>query len=128
MLVIRKEQMEAMERGMMKRFIDKTVDFIRINFPEWARQRSDNALTSFVETMIKLAEERDMRKEISIQKLIAYKITFQFSIPLPPQLDFTLRRAGLDEDVRLELFVRQLEEMSPLIKLTLEDGTETCHD
>jgi hypothetical protein len=120
--------MEAMERGMMKRFIDKTVDFIRINFPEWSCRQSDDALIYFVETMIKLAEEHGIRKEISIQKLIAYKITFQFSTPLPPQLDFALNRAGLDEDSRLEFFVRQFEDMSPLIKLTLEDPADNSHD
>lgn len=125
MLVIRKEQMEAMERGMMKRFIDKTLDFIKINFPEWSSRQSDDTLNAFVVTMTQFAEEHDMRKEISIQKLIEYKITFQFSIPLPSQLDFILKRAGLDEDSRLEFFVRQLEDMSPLIKLTLEDATES---
>jgi hypothetical protein len=75
--------------------------------------------------MILFAEEHDVRKEISIQKLIQYKINFQFDIPLPSQLDFVLKRTGLDEDIRLELFVRQLEDISPLIKLTVEDTVES---
>jgi hypothetical protein len=125
MLVIRKEQTEAMERGMMKRFIDKTLDFIKINFPEWSNRQSDDTLNGFVVNMIKFAEEHSMRKEISIQKLIEYKITFGFSIPLPSQLDFILKKASLDEDVRLQFFVRQLEDVSPLIKLTLEDAAES---
>ncbi|MCM0084224.1 hypothetical protein L4X63_21815 [Geomonas sp. Red32] len=123
MLTIRKEQIEAMERAGMKRFIGKTIDFIRTNSPEWRRQ-SDETLTAFVETMISFAEEHGLRKEISIQKLIAYKITDQFAIPLPSQLELILRRPGLDEDSRLEYFLRQLEDMSPLIKLRLEDVAE----
>jgi len=125
MLVIRKEQTEAMERGMMKRFIDKTLDFIKINFPEWSSRQSDDTLNGFVVTMIQFAKDHNMHKEISIQKLIGYKITFGFSIPLPPQLDFVLKRAGLEEDCRLAFFVRQLEDTSPLIKLTLEDAVES---
>jgi hypothetical protein len=34
MLVIRKEQIEAMERAMMKRLVAKTVVLIRDNLPE----------------------------------------------------------------------------------------------
>jgi len=124
-LVIRKEQTEAMERGMMKRFIDKTLDFIKINFPEWSSRQSDDTLNGFVVTMIQFAKDHNIRKEISIQKLIGYKITFGFSIPLTPQLEFILKRAGLDEDSRLEYFVRQLDDTSPLIKLTLEDAVES---
>lgn len=125
MLVIRKEQMEALERGMKERFTNKTLDFIRINFPEWSGQHSDEALTAFVGTMMRFAEEHDIRKEISIQRLIEFKITFRFDIPLRSQLDAALKKVGLDEDRRLELFVRQLEDVSPLIKLTLEDAPES---
>lgn len=125
MLVIRPEQMEAMERATMKRFIDKTLDFIRINFPEWSSEQPDGVISEFVVTMIKFAEEHDIRKEISIQKLIEYKITFKFSIPLLSQLDSILKRTGLDEDSRLEYFKRQIEDMSPLIKLTLDDAAES---
>jgi hypothetical protein len=124
MLVIGKEQMEAMEQRMMNRFVDKTLDFIRINFPEWGSGQSDDVLSEFVVTMTKFAQEHDMRAEISIQKLIAYQIIFGLSLPLPSKLVFVLKRAGLDEDSRLEYFVRQLEDMSPLIKLTLEDPAE----
>lgn len=124
MLTIRTEQMEAMETAMMKRFIDKTVDFIRDNFPEWSSEQPVHVLIGFVTAMIGFAKEHDIRKEISIQKLIEYKITFKFPIPLPSQLRLILRRAGLDEDSRLEFFKRQVEDVSPLIKLTLEDATE----
>src|SRR5689334_9531352 len=122
MLVIRPEQMEAMEQAMMRRFIDKTLDFIRINFPEWSRKQPGDVLTEFVMTIINFAEEHDVRNEINIQKLIEYKITFEFSIPLRSQLDSILKRADLDEDSRLEYFKRQIEDMSPLIKLTLDDA------
>lgn len=121
---IRPEQMEAMERAMMTRFVDKTVDFIRTNFPEWSGGRPDHVLIEFVTSMIKFAQQHDIRQEITIQKLIAYKITFQFSIPLRSQLDSILRRTGLDEDSRLEYFKRQVEDLSPLIKVTLEDAAE----
>lgn len=124
MLVIRKEQSEVMERGMMRRFINKTLDFIRINFPEWSSGQSDDTLNVFIVTMIRFAEEHDLRKEISIQKLIEYKIIFQFDIPLPSRLNCILKRAGLEEASRLMYFVRQLEDMSPLIKLTLQGATE----
>lgn len=124
MLAIRTEQMEAMETAMMKRFVDKTVDFIRNNFPEWSSEQPVHVLIDFVTAMISFAKEHDIRKEISIQKLIEYKITTQFCIPLPLQLDLILRRAGLDEDSRLEYFKHQIEDMSPLIKLLLEDANE----
>jgi len=124
MLVIGEEQMNAMEHIMMTHFIDITLDFLKLNFPEWISNRTDAALTSFIWDMIHFAQEHDIRSEISIQKLIAYKILYQYPIPLSPQLDFVLTRAGLAEGSRLEYFKRQVEDLSPLIKVTLEDATE----
>lgn len=124
MLVIGERQMEAMGKGMMDRFVAITLDFIRINFPEWSSNQSEDTLTAFVRSMIKFAQEHEIRQEISIQKLIEYKILFQFDIPLSPQLASILRKVGLGEDTRLEYFKRQFEDLSPLIKLTLDDATE----
>jgi hypothetical protein len=124
MLFVSAEQMAVMESTMMKRFIDKTLDFIRINFLEWSSQQTDDVLTGFVRDMIKFAQDHEICKEISIQKLIEYQIDFKFSIPLRSQLENTLRRPGLDEDSRLEYFKRQIEDLSPLIKLKPEDPAE----
>jgi hypothetical protein len=125
MFVIGPEMMEAMERDSMKRFIAKTLAFIRMNFPEWSSAHPEDVLHEFILAMIKFAQEHDIREEISIQKLIAYKITFQFSIPLRSQLDSILKKSGLDESSRLEYFQRQIEDMSPLIKLELADAAES---
>lgn len=124
MLVIEEEQMNVLGQAEMKHFIDITLDFLKLNFPEWSRNQTGAALTSFISDMIHFAQEHDIRREIGIQKLIAYKIIYQYPIPLSPQLDFVLTRAGLDEDSRLEYFKRHIEDVSPLIKVTLDDETE----
>ncbi|GFO58414.1 hypothetical protein GMST_07390 [Geomonas silvestris] len=124
MLVISERQMEAMGKAMMDRFVAITLDFIRINFPEWSGSQSNDALTAFVRSMIKFAQEHEIRQEISIQKLIEYKILFQFDTPLSPQLVSILTKVDLAEDSRLEYFKRQIEDLSPLIKLTLEGVME----
>lgn len=124
MVVIRREQMEAMDRSMMQRFIDKSIDFIRMNFPEWSSDQSDEALISFIRSMTALAQNYSIRKEINIQRLMEYKITFDFSIPLPSHLARLLKREGLGEESRLELLVWQLEDTLPLIELKLDDLAE----
>lgn len=123
-MIIRREQMEALDRAMMTRFIEKSIDFIRINFPDWSSEQSDEALTSFITTMTTLARSYQIRKEINVQKLMEYKITFDFSTPLPPHLAQLLNKDGLGEESRLELFVCRLEDTSPLIELYLEDISE----
>jgi hypothetical protein len=115
---------KAMEQPLMKHFIDITVDFIRINFSDWSSKQSDDDLKKFIVTMIRFAREHDVRTEIGIQKLIAYKIIYKFTIPLSSQLDFILKRPTLDEESRLEYFERQFEDLSPLIKLPLEGAPE----
>lgn len=114
----------ATEQQQKKRFIGMTVNFIRKNFGEWSGKQSDSDLTKFIENMIEFAEKHDVLSGPSIQKLIAYKIIYDFSIPLPPHLRFILKRPGLDEYARLQYFERQFEDMSPLIKLQLEDNLE----
>lgn len=123
-MIIRQEQMEAMDRAMMERFVDKSIEFIRINFPDWSSDRSDEALTGFINSMTTLARGHNIRKEINVQRMMEYKITFDFSIPLPPRLASLLNRDDLGEEGRLELLVWHLEDTSPLIELTLEDASE----
>lgn len=128
MLVIRKEQIETMERAMMQQFVEKTVHFIKDNFQDWSGARSDDDIEEFVVTMITFAQENGLRNEISIQKLIAYKINFQLSIPLTPEMNHILANTELDEDSRLEYFVRQIHNPTQLIKLSLEDTTEIIYE
>jgi hypothetical protein len=125
-MIIVQEQMAAMDDVMMKRFVDKSIVFIRINFPDWSRDQSDEALVKFINKMITFARSYDIRKEINIQKVMEYKITFNFSIPLPPRLALLLNKNDLCEEARLELFVWQLEDTLPLIELTLEDSDEVA--
>ncbi|WP_183362616.1 hypothetical protein [Geomonas limicola] len=113
--------MEAMGKAMMERFVTITLDFIKMNFPEWSRNQTDDVLTVFVRTMITFSQEHGIRQEIGIQKLIAYKILFHYDIPLSPQLASILTKADMTEESKLEYFLRQFEDLSPLIKLTLED-------
>lgn len=76
--------------------------------------------------MISFARSYNIRKEINVQRLMEYKITFDFSIPLPTRLAKLLNRDDLSEEGRLELLVWHLEDTYPLTELTLDDPSEVA--
>lgn len=103
-MIVRKEQLARFSQGMVDAFIGKTIVFLRSNFPDWAGSKSDTQLGRLVQEMIDLGAAHGIKKEINIQKLLYYKVRFDFDIPLHKKLFPILTEIDVDEDSRTENF------------------------
>ena len=127
MLVIRKEQMVAMEEAMMSRFVKKCVVFTRSNFDVWSHKKDDVELTSFVREIIELAHRCNIRKEINIQKLLAYKIEIGYECSLPGNLHRLLTSNGMSEDSKMAVFLQLLVSGLSRVEIDLHEEEDQSH-
>ena len=70
MLIISKAQMKVFKDHSTEEFVQRTVVFLRENTPDWAMQRTDEAIAEHVRAIISWGHEAGIRKEISIQKIL----------------------------------------------------------
>ena len=120
-MIVRKDQLVRFSQDLVDAFIAKTVEFLRSNFPDWVGVKDDEQLGMFIQEMIDLGAEHEIKKEINVQKLIYYKIRFNFKLPLHKKLLLLLTEKGIDEDGRTENFYFSLLTGShELIRIDLE--------
>ena len=126
MLIIRNEQQQALKIAAMSSFIVNCKQFIEQNAPEWCIDKSDDDKHQFVEEMIEFSHDCHIYNEDSIQRLIYYKIEYDFSIPLSPYRKSLLEREKFDEDYRIEQFHDSLASgEDELTLVTLENNEDT---
>ncbi|MCX6270832.1 MAG: hypothetical protein NTU44_06360 [Bacteroidetes bacterium] len=103
-MIIRNKQIQLFIYFRVESFILSTIEFIRSNFPDFAEDKSDGEIRSYINKMMEICKMYEITTELNIQKFIHYHIHFQFDIPLHKILASILSENGRAEGVRLENF------------------------
>ena len=74
MLVIRKEQMEAMEEYMLRSLKKRMVSHLRANYPEETAEMSDDELDLLVKSGIDKAESYDIIEDDDVRRFLEFMV------------------------------------------------------
>lgn len=124
MLTIRKEQETILADSMLKTFTFKTLSFLEKYAPSWCEKRGDAEKIEFIDSLIAFAHKHHVFQEINIQKLILYKIEYDFPIPLSNFRHLKLCRESFCESYRIDHFLLTLISGRELIHITLDSDIE----
>ena len=120
MLILRKEQMDAMANAMQKNFLFRSLSVLERKSEIWSRDRTDDEKRKFVEDMVEFAHGNEIFKEMNIQKLMVWKLEHDYAIPLTAYLSFILNRPAFYEEYRLEQFLRAITMNHECTVITLD--------
>jgi hypothetical protein len=120
MLIIRKEQMEAMAEAMRFRFVTRSIVFLENNAPAWCQDKDAAERKQFADDMVKFAQANKVLSEVNIQRLMVWKIEHRFPIPLTEYMESTLNNESMSEEQRLERFLQAITTDKGLVKITLD--------
>ena len=74
MLKISRKQLSAIEQNQKENFIDKMVDFVKINFPA---KKDDPALRKYVSEIIKKGEKYEYELETDFELFVDLHCSFE---------------------------------------------------
>jgi len=121
MLTIRKEQFQAFATNEMEKFILDTTAWIKENEPNWFSDNKQKIeIQKFIKELIIFAKKCNVHKEINIQRLVYYKIKYNYDLPLSKGLNDTLTEENLEEEKRVQNFFLSLTDGQELIEITLD--------
>jgi hypothetical protein len=123
MFVIRQEQIDAMAEAMMKRFTVKSILFLENEAPSWCQNQSEGEIAQFVNEMVEVSQLNKVFSEMNIQKIMMWKIEYDFEVPLDGCLRSILNNETGTEDYRLEQFFKEITSTHELRAVTL-DGND----
>ncbi|HRH49184.1 MAG TPA: hypothetical protein PLP23_10555 [Panacibacter sp.] len=109
MITIFKKQLLVFNLLKYEEFIIKAVGFIKLNFPEWCREKMDDDVKKYILFMIQFSEKYNIYTEINVIKLIEYKLEFNFDLVKYKVLENTLMNLDISEDERIANFYLNLE-------------------
>jgi len=109
MFVLKKKQLEVFKEIERKKFVEKSLGFLKYNFPEWVTEKEDDELKVFINKIIDLGEEYHLLKEIHAQKLMFLKISYDFKIPLTDKHHEILKPQMITAEKRIKNFFKALE-------------------
>lgn len=124
MLQITIGQGEQLAEGLKKSYIAKSILFIEQNFPDWCKDRTAKARKNYVVGMVDFAQEHNVCSELNVQKLIFWKIEYDFTIPLSEYKKYKLCQENFDENYRMEQFNQLINGNNELIKITLDSDVD----
>jgi len=128
MFYIREEQNKALSDNLMKSFAARTLLFLRENASTWCKDKDDEKLGMFIDSMIEFAQNHFIFNENNIQQLMLYKIEYNFAIPLTDYKQMRLGRENFGEDYRMSQFYLALLAQNDLIRITLDSDIETLRE
>jgi len=112
MFTLQQKQIANFTKIEEAKFVQKTVVFIKYNYRDWTKNRSDEELEDFVNEMILIGKKSEIFKEVNIQKLIFLNIQFQYPLPLTFAHRILLKEENIDEDHRVKKFYKALLNIS----------------
>ena len=121
LLYISEEQDKSMAKDMTERFITKTVLLLEERLQVWCLDNSIEERDQFVRSMIGFARNKNIFKEINIQKLIVWQVDPGFTIPLSKYLESVLNRENAYEEYRMERFFEAITSGAELIEVSADD-------
>jgi len=128
MFHIRKEQNAVLSENLMAGFKARTLLFLKENASEWCKDQDDEQLRDFIDSMIEFAQGCHVLNEDNMQKLMLYKIEYNFDIPLTDYKQMKLAREDFGEDYRMSQFYLALTTQQDLIRITLESDIDTLRE
>ncbi len=96
--------MEAFRQIEVEKFVQKSVVFLRQNFPEWCEGKEEQEIEAFIHEIIAFGEQYEIRKQLNLQKLMHFKITYEFDIPLVEHLEAILNKKEWGENYKIKCF------------------------
>ena len=121
---ITNKQIEELNKNKVDNFIGQSILFLQLNFSTWCNEKTADMIRQFIFSMIEFGNTNNIKKGNNLQKLMHYKIEYQFEIPLHEKLEKILTNADWDENARVESLYLVL--LSGRYKLTeLFIGQET---
>ncbi|NEN23565.1 hypothetical protein G3O08_08635 [Cryomorpha ignava] len=107
-MLIRTAQIEALGTPKKEKFIEKTIAFLKENTPKWAESKTDDQISATIENMIELGRERNIKKEINIQKLLFHWIKYELKTPPSPEIDAELIQESRSENYRVKCMIKAI--------------------
>lgn len=77
MLVVKKKQMEAFKNIERQKFISITIDFLKLNCPQWAVNNSNQNIIGKIEEIIRNCRSYNIHKASNIQRLLFANVHFK---------------------------------------------------
>ena len=108
MLIIKDIQMKAFRQIEVEKFVQKSVVFLQENFADWCADKEQEAIETFIHDIIAFGEQYEIRKQLNLQKLMHFKITYEFDIPLVEHLEAILSPVDTNESYRVKCFYKSL--------------------
>jgi len=108
MLTISKKQYEVFFNKEKDKFIEKSIVFLKENFLDWTKDKSESELVDFIEEIIDFGEQYNILSQLNLQKLMYYKIDLEFDIPLNEKLEESINIRNRHEEFLLRSFHRAL--------------------
>ena len=128
MLQITTAQNQRLVAEVTQNFVAKCVLFVDNNFADWCADKAADEKQSFVNLMVDFAHAHNVMGELNIQKLIFWKIEYDFAMPLADYQQYKLQRKEFDENYRVAQFFNYITGTESLIKITLDGNTEAIVD
>ncbi len=100
--------MEAFRQIKVEKFVQKSIVFLRQNFPEWCANKEQEEIETFIHEIIVFGEQYEIRKQLNFQKLMHFKIKYEFDIPLVEHLEAILSPVDMNESYRVKCFYKSL--------------------
>ncbi len=120
MMKINASQVKAFSHSKWEEFIQKSLPFLRDNFKEWCVDRKEDELRKFILETVDFGKQYRIGKEINIQKLMHFKIEFNFNLKKYDVLQKEINRADINEDQKTEnLYLLLASENYKLIPVNL---------
>ena len=99
---ITNKQLEELDKNKLENFIGQSIIFLQLNFKEWCNGKTAELIRQFIVSMIAFGNTYNIKKGNNLQKLMHYKIEYQFDIPLHEKLEKILTNPGWNENARIE--------------------------
>lgn len=108
-MIIKQTQIQNLGSRSEQHFIEKTIAFLRENTPDWAISKEDEEIRTHIEQMIEISSDRNINKEINIQKLLYYCSKYGLPIPFNKRMEELLAFEVLSEDERIHRLIKQIK-------------------
>ena len=116
MLIIKDIQIEAFRQIEVEKFVQKSVVFLQENFADWCADKEQEAIETFIHEIIEFGEQYEIRKQLNLQKLMHFKISYEFDIPLVEHLEAILSPVDTNESYRITQFYKTLDTVDLSVK------------
>lgn len=105
MLVIRKEQMQALRDAARAGFVRRMVRHLRINFPAQTQIYSDAELRRMIETQLLVAESCSLRLELTTCRFLELSVLYGWGFGASDRYQWVadkLRDISINEKIRMD--------------------------